>query len=109
MATTQTDPKAKAAALEDFLTKYPQSVVKKTVLDMLVDTYQQLGDMDKTLSAAHGCCRSIPTNLKAIFISVFIKKSQCAKTSDQQTCDDAAALGSKGTCRRPSRPACRRR
>ncbi len=28
MFTTQTDPKAKAAAGEDFLTKYPQSVVK---------------------------------------------------------------------------------
>ena len=52
MATTQSDPKAKAAAIEDFLTKYPQSVVKKTMLDMLIDTYQQLGDMDKTVSAA---------------------------------------------------------
>ena len=41
MATTQSDPKAKAAALEGFLTKYPQSVVKKAVLDMLLDTYQQ--------------------------------------------------------------------
>ena len=52
MATTQSDPKAKAAAIEDFLTKYPQSVVKKTMLDMLIDTYQQLGDMDHALSAA---------------------------------------------------------
>jgi hypothetical protein len=96
MATTQTDPKAKAAALEDFLTKYPQSVVKKTVLDMLIDTYQALGDMDKTVSAASRMLQVDPSNLKAIYISVFIKKSQCAKTSDQQTCDDAAALAQKG-------------
>jgi hypothetical protein len=96
MATTQTDPKAKAAALEDFLTKYPQSVVKKTVLDMLIDTYQGLGDMDKTVSAASRMLQIDPSNLKAIYISVFIKKSQCAKTSDQQTCDDAAALAQKG-------------
>jgi hypothetical protein len=34
--------------------------------------------------------------LKATAISVFIKKSQCAKTSDKQTCDDAAALAQKG-------------
>jgi hypothetical protein len=34
--------------------------------------------------------------MKAIFISVFIKKNQCAKTSDAQTCDDAAALAQKG-------------
>ena len=34
--------------------------------------------------------------MKAIFMSVLIKKSQCAKTSDAQTCDDAAALAQKG-------------
>ncbi len=96
MATTQSDPKAKAAAIEDFLTKYPQSVVKKTLLDTLIDTYQQLGDMDKTVGAATRLLQVDPGNLKAIYISVFIKKSQCAKTSDQQTCDDAAALAQKG-------------
>src|ERR1035437_5863779 len=51
-ASTQSDPKAKAAGLEAFLTSYPQSVVKKAVLDMLVDTYQSLNDPDKSLSAA---------------------------------------------------------
>jgi hypothetical protein len=96
MATTQSDPKAKAAAIEDFLTKYPQSVVKKTMLDMLIDAYQQQGDTDKTLSAASRLLQVDPSNLKAIYISVFLKKGQCAKTSDQQTCDDAAALAQKG-------------
>src|SRR5580704_7514731 len=96
MATTQSDPKAKAAAIEDFLTKYPQSVVKKTLLDTLIDTYQGLGDADHTLSAASRMLQIDLDNLKAIYISVFIKKNQCAKTSDQQTCDDAAALAQKG-------------
>jgi hypothetical protein len=96
MASTQSDPKAKAAAEETFLTTYPQSVVKKAVLDSLVDTYQQLGDADKTLSAASRLLQVDPENLKAIFISVYIKKSQCAKTSDTQTCDDAGALAAKG-------------
>jgi tetratricopeptide (TPR) repeat protein len=96
MATTQSDPKAKAAALEQFLTQYPQSVVKSAVLDLLIDTYQQLGDADKALSAASRLLQVDPSNLKATAISVFIKKSQCAKTSDKQTCDDAAALAQKG-------------
>ncbi|HMG87351.1 MAG TPA: hypothetical protein VK574_16585 [Terracidiphilus sp.] len=96
MATTQSDPKAKAAAIEDFLTKYPQSVVKKTLLDTLIDTYQQTGDTDHTLSAASRMLQVDPDNLKAIYISVFLKKAQCTKTSDQQTCDDAAALAQKG-------------
>jgi hypothetical protein len=96
MATTQSDPKARASAEEGFLTTYPQSVVKKAVLDSLIDTYQQLGDADKTLAAASRMLQVEPENLKAIFISVYIKKSQCAKTADVQTCDDAAALAKKG-------------
>ena len=95
-ATTQTDPKAKAAALESFLQNYPQSVVKKAVLDLLLDTYQGLGDADHELSAASRLLQLDPNNLKAILYSVLIKKTQCAKTSDGQTCDDAAALSTKG-------------
>ena len=96
MATTQNDPHVKAEALESFLTAYPQSVVKNAVLDMLIGTYQGLGEQDKTLSAASRLLQDDPNNMKAIFISTFIKKSQCEKTSDAQTCEDAAALAQKG-------------
>jgi hypothetical protein len=95
-ATTQSDPKAKAAALESFLTTYPQSIVKRAVLDMLLDTYQGLNDQDHMLSVATRILQLDPANLRAIFISVYIKKAQCGKTSDAQTCDDAAALAQKG-------------
>lgn len=103
MATSQSDPKAKAAALEQFLTQYPQSVVKSVVLDTLIGTYQQLQSPDQTLSAASRLLQIDPNNMKAIFISVFIKKSECAKSvdatgksKDPQTCDDVAALAQKG-------------
>lgn len=96
MAITQSNPKEKAAALESFLKTYPQSVVKQPVLDMLMDTYQQLGDADSTLSAASRLLQVDPNNMKAIAISVFVKKAQCGKTSDAQVCDDAAALARKG-------------
>lgn len=96
MFSTQTDPKAKAAAGESFLTTYPQSVVKVSVLDNLIDTYQGLQDPDKTLNAASRLLQVDPNNMKAIFWSVFIKKAQCGKTSNAQTCDDAAALAQKG-------------
>jgi len=96
MANTQTDPKAKAAALEGFLQAYPQSVVKKTVLDSLIDAYQSVGDVDKALSAATRLLQADPNNMKAIYVSVGIKKSQCNRTGDAQTCDDAAALARKG-------------
>lgn len=103
MATTQSDPTAKAAALESFLQTYPQSPVKSAVLDMLMETYQQLRDPDKTLSAASRLLQVDPNNTKALYISVYVKKGQCAKTinatgkaSDPQPCDDAAALAKKG-------------
>ncbi len=96
-AMTQTDPQIKAADLETFLETYPQSPVKKTVLETLMDTYYLgLKDQDKTLSAATRLLQLEPDNLKAILYSVLIKKGQCGSTSDAQTCDDAAALAQKG-------------
>jgi hypothetical protein len=96
LATTQTDPKAKAAALESYLQTYPQSKVKNSMLDQLIDAYQATGDNDKTLSAASRLLQVDPNNMKAIFISVYIKKGQGAKTGDAQTLDDAATLARKG-------------
>ena len=95
-ATALTDPKAKAAALEGFLQKYPQSVVKAPVLDMLIDTYQSLNDPDHELAAATSLLQVDPANLKGILYSVLIEKSKCTKPSDAQICDAAAALAQKG-------------
>lgn len=96
-ATTQSDPTAKAGYMENFLQSYPQSVVKKAVLDSLVDIYyRDLKDPDKTVSAAGRLLQVDSNNLKAILYSVLVKKGQCGKTSDAQTCDDAAALAQKG-------------
>jgi regulator of sirC expression with transglutaminase-like and TPR domain len=103
-ASTQTDPAAKAAALEQFLTQYPQSVVKKTVLDQLLDTYQQLNQADKALSAANRLLQIEPNNPKATLLSVFLDVAACKKNVDQKTgnltdaqpCDNAAALSEKG-------------
>jgi hypothetical protein len=96
MATTQSDPKAKAAALESFLSTYPQSVVKQVVLNDLVDLYQAIGDSDKELSADTRLLQVDPNNLKALLYSVVIKKQQSQKANDQQAADDAAALAHKG-------------
>lgn len=96
MFSTQTDPKAKAAAGESFLEKYPQSKVKAAVLDSLLDAYQATGDAAKVLDAANKLLQVDPNNLKAILYSVLIKKQQCAKTSEAATCDDAATMAQKG-------------
>jgi hypothetical protein len=103
-ATTQSDPKAKAAALESFLTTYPQSVVKKPVLMMLLETYQGLGDADHVVATASRVLQVDPNNFEAIAYSVGIKRVQCTrsidqktgKTNDAQTCDDGATMAAKG-------------
>ncbi len=102
-ATTQTDPTAKAAALESFLQTYPQTPVKSGILGQLIDCYQQLNQPDKALDAAKRLLQVDPNNMNAIAISVYIEKSQCGKTldasgvtTDPRTCDDAAALAQKG-------------
>jgi tetratricopeptide (TPR) repeat protein len=103
MASTQADPAKKAQGLEDFLTKYPQSVAKNVVLNLLVDTYQQTNQPDKALDAATKLLQVEPSNMKALYLSVAIKNQQCKKVldakgfaTDPAPCDDAAALAQKG-------------
>lgn len=95
-AITQSNPTAKAAALESFLHAYPQSVVKGVVLDALIDTYQGLGDTNNTLGAASRQLEVDPNNMKAIYISVFILKNRCVESGDPQSCNDAASLAQRG-------------
>jgi hypothetical protein len=96
----QSTPAAKAAAIESFLTKYPNSVVKNDLLEVLMATYQQSGDMAKTLSTADRLLASDPGNLRALAISVYIEKSQAAtKTTPadaQPILDKAAAQAQTG-------------
>jgi len=95
-ATSQTDPTAKAAALEEFLKTYPQSVVKKAVLEDLMGAYQQTQKVDQLLDAAKRLLQVDPNNMHAIYIAVALERSQCLKSSEAQVCDDAAALAQKG-------------
>src|SRR5436305_2662185 len=70
MFDTQPDPKQKIAAGESFLKSYPQSIVKNTVLDELINAYQTTGDSDGVLSASSRLLQVDPNNLKAILYSV---------------------------------------
>ena len=102
-ASTQTDPAAKAAALESFLQAYPQTPVKNSILDILIQTYEQLNQPAQILSAATRLLQVDPTNVQAILVSVHVKKAQCGQnldasgvSTDPQICDDSAALAQEG-------------
>ncbi|WP_263357834.1 tetratricopeptide repeat protein [Acidicapsa ligni] len=101
-AITQTDPAAKAAASETFLSTYPQSVVKKSVLDGLIDAYMGAKDLVKAADAAKRMLQLDPNNLRAMYLIVAIDKqlaSQAAASDpakQAQLLDDAAAMSQKG-------------
>jgi tetratricopeptide (TPR) repeat protein len=89
---------AKAAALEDFLTKYPSTVVKSQVLTTLLLTYQQANDAPNMLKTAKRVLDADPTSLRAALVYVYLTKQQAtAKAATdpagaQPMLDDAAKV-----------------
>src|ERR1700733_10713600 len=76
----QATPAAKAAAIEAFLTKYPNSVVKNDLLEQLMLAYQ--GDPVKMLDAADRLLAVDPGNLRALATAVYLEETQAkAKTN----------------------------
>src|SRR5271163_911448 len=72
----QSTPAAKAAAIEDFLTKYPNTVVKGTVLTTLLLTYQQANDAPNMLKTAKRLLDADPTSLRAALVYVYLTDQQ---------------------------------
>ena len=94
----QSTPAAKAAAIETFLTKYPNSVVKTDLLQQLMLAYQ--GDMAKMLDAADRLLAADPGNLRALATSVYIETTQAKQKTTpadaQPLFDKAAAQAQTG-------------
>src|ERR1700683_2103581 len=99
-AVGQSTPAAKAAAIETFLTKYPNSVVKNDMLEQLMAAYQQAGDLPKTLSTADRRRGWNPENLRALPIWVYMERPQPATKTPpadaQPILDKAAAQAQTG-------------
>lgn len=101
---TATDPAAKATAAEAFLTKYPQSSVKNTVLEQLLAAYSQANNAAKALEAADRLLQVDPNNIRALAIQTSLLKSQgdtatdpAAKQTAYDKAADAANRGLKAT------------
>lgn len=90
----QSTPAAKAAAIEDFLQQYPNSVVKQEMLEQLVGAYTAANDQAKTYDAVRRLLQVDPNNLRALTLAVYMEKSQA--NGDAAKLDDAAANAQKG-------------
>jgi hypothetical protein len=99
-AITQTAPQAKAAALEAYLTAYPQSAVKADTLQLLMATYSAIPDPTKTLDAADRLLQVDPNNMRALLLEVYFRKSAGDQATDptakQAAYDAAASFAQKG-------------
>jgi hypothetical protein len=99
-AISQTTPQTKAAALEAYLSAYPQSVVKAATLEQLMGAYSQIPDATKTLDAADRLLQVDPNNLRAYLLEVYFRKTAGDQATDatakQAAYDAAAGFATKG-------------
>lgn len=97
-AMAQTSPQAKAAALESYLTAYPNSAVKAATLQNLMITYSGF-DAAKTLSTADKLLQVQPDNLRALALESIFHKQDADKATDpaakQAALDQAASFAQK--------------
>src|SRR5271166_5418973 len=100
----QTDPAAKAQAIEAFLQTYPNSVMKEDALVQLMGAYQQAGNASKTIDTASRVLQANPNNVRALALLAYYYRSMCAQggADAPKNCDQAAQYGQKGLDALPS-------
>lgn len=98
-ANSQTQPQAKAAAIESYLTAFPNSCVKSQMLQVLMATYSQF-DAAKTLATADKILQLEPNNLQALYAETLLRRQNAESLTDaaakQSGFDEAAADAQKG-------------
>ena len=95
----QTTPQAKASALEAYLTAYPQSAVKASVLEQLMLAYAGF-DPVKSLDAADRLLQVDPNNLRGLTFETYFRLASADTITDpaakQAALDKAADYAKKG-------------
>jgi hypothetical protein len=82
------DAGQKAAALEDFITRYPNTVVKEDALEQLMGAYQMLAGSNpqqygpKIVDTATKILQVNPSNLSALAVSTFLMRNQVTGAND---------------------------
>jgi len=82
-AIQQQNPKQKAELLEAFLQTYPSSVMKEDALVLLMASYQQAGDTQKTLDTAQRVLQANPDNVRALALLAYNYRAAAATGGPQ--------------------------
>ncbi len=102
-AVQQTNPQAKISGLEAFLTQYPNSVMKNQALEILMATYQQIGNTQKTIDTATKLVNADPNSVTAMALLAYIDrlKAQGGDPNATQDLADADKYGTMGLAKLP--------
>jgi hypothetical protein len=97
-AVQQSDPAAKATAVESFLQTYPNSVMKTDAMELLMGAYQQAGNQQKTMDTASRILQSDPNNIRALALLAYSNRMQALQggANAPQSAQQAADFGKKG-------------
>ncbi|HET7892929.1 MAG TPA: hypothetical protein VFL34_15485 [Candidatus Sulfotelmatobacter sp.] len=94
-----TDPNMKAQSLEGFVTQYPNSVMKADALEQLMRTYQQLGNVPKTMDTANRVLQADPNNVTALALLSYLDRVKAQGEQGAAATQDlgqAAQFGERG-------------
>jgi tetratricopeptide (TPR) repeat protein len=105
-AVQQSDPAARAQAIEAFLQTYPNSVMKPDALVSLMGAYQQAGNLQKTVDTANRVLQSDPNNVKALALLAYYYRSLASQggADAAKNADQAMQYGQKGLDALPNAP-----
>jgi len=97
-AVQQKDANAKISGLEAFLTQYPNSVMKNQALELLMGTYQQTNNMQKTTDTATKLVAADPCNMRALALLAYFDRAraQGGDANAMQLLADAKKYGQQG-------------
>ena len=85
------DPAQRAKMMEDFLAKYPQTIMKSEALDFAMSGYQQAGNLAKAEEIANQIVAINPDHYRALLIIAYAKYTR-AQADPKQAADAEAVL-----------------
>src|SRR5579864_347558 len=89
------NPAQKAAAMEQFLQQYPNTVMKSEALEQVMGAYQQAGDVQKAMDAATRLVQADPNNVAALYLLAVVNRTN-AQNGNAQAAPTARQNGEKG-------------
>jgi len=97
-AVQQKDANAKISGMEAFLTQYPNSVMKNQALEILMQTYQASGNVDKAMATATKLVAADPCQVPALTLLTYVDraKAQGGDPNGKQLSADAGKYGQQG-------------